>query len=83
MTQENRAESTGCSRGTGRIIVQNALHEGAVVEETVAPVQVVQAQEPWEGWPCAGPGCNARMRHKSEWRKYYSHYYCHPCYNLL
>ena len=67
VTQENRAESI-------------VLHERAVVEETVAPVQVVQAQEPWAR-SCEGPGCNARMSSRSQWRKYYNHYYCHPCYD--
>ena len=67
VTQENRAESI-------------VLHERAVVEETVAPVQVVQAQEPWAR-SCEGPGCNARMSSRSQWRKYYNHYYCHRCYD--
>ena len=51
VTQENRAESI-------------TDHEWAAVEETVASVQVVQAQGPWAR-PCEGPGCNARMNQKS------------------
>ena len=93
MTQGAAASSSGQSCGSSlsaaRSLLQenqekraesSVLHERAVVEETVAPVQVVQAQEPWAR-PCEGPGCNARMSHKSQWRKYYSHYYCHRCYD--
>ena len=90
MTQGAAASSSGPSSGSSlsaaRSVLQEnraesiALHERVVVEETVAPARVVQAQEQWAR-PCEGPGCNTRMSHKSEWRRYYRKYYCIRCYD--
>ena len=90
MTQGAAASSSGPSSGSSlsaaRSVLQEnraesiAFHERVVVEETVAPARVVQAQEQWAR-PCEGPGCNTRMSRKSEWTKYYRKYYCIRCYD--